>query len=240
MRQRRIACARSCSFDVTQQIFTFDDSISLKTFTFASLLGNKDEMIARVSSFFHRHPMLKGMAVYAVIWPTSSTVQQIMNKEKLDPLKSLRFFLFGTFFVAPTLFAWIKITTAMWPVMGLRTGIQKAVVEQFSYGPMASVSFFTIISLLEGKNFSEACQEVKDKFPGTFKVGVCYWPFIQVINFSFIKERNRVPFVAMASFVWTIFLAYRKQLDASEAAGDVSSTESSPYNFVDKSSKSIL
>lgn len=45
-------------------------------------------------------------------------------------------------------------------------------------------------------------------------VGVCYWPIVQVINFSFIKERNRVPFVAMASFLWTIFLAYMKQLDA--------------------------
>jgi len=56
-------------------------------------------MIARVSSFFHQHPMLKGMAVYAVIWPTSSTIQQIMNKEKLDPMKSsilpLRHFLRG-------------------------------------------------------------------------------------------------------------------------------------------------
>lgn len=37
---------------------------------------------------------------------------------------------------------------------------------------------------------------------------------MQVINFSFIKERNRVPFVAAASFLWTIFLAYMKQMDA--------------------------
>lgn len=39
---------------------------------------------------------------------------------------------------------------------------------------------------------------------------------MQVINFSFIKEQNRVPFVAMASFLWTIFLAYMKQLDAED------------------------
>lgn len=196
-------------------------------------------MIARVSTFFQHHPMLKGMAVYAVIWPTSSTIQQIMNKEKLDPMKSLRFFLFGTFFVAPSLYAWIKITSAMWPQMSIKTGIQKAVVEQFSYGPMAGVSFFTIMSLLEGKNFSQACDEVADKFPGTFKVGVCYWPVIQVINFSFVKERNRVPFVAMASFVWTIFLAYMKQLDAQKKNNEISSAESSPYNLIDKT-KSIL
>jgi hypothetical protein len=42
---------------------------------------------------------MKGMAVYSVIWPTSSIVQQIIAKDKLDWKKTLRFFLFGTFFV---------------------------------------------------------------------------------------------------------------------------------------------
>lgn len=171
-------------------------------------------MIATVSKFFRAHPMLKGMAVYAVIWPTSSTIQQVINKEKFDWRKSFRFFLFGTFFVAPTLYGWVRLTTHMWPQMNLKTGLTKAVVEQFSYGPAASVSFFTIISLLEGKDFRGACQEVSDKFPSTYRVGVCFWPFVQIINFTFIKERNRVSFVALGSFVWTIFLAYMKQLDA--------------------------
>jgi protein Mpv17 len=171
-------------------------------------------MIATVSKFFRAHPMLKGMAVYSVIWPTSSAIQQVINKEKFDWRKSFNFFLFGTFFVAPTLYGWVKITSHMWPQMSLKVGITKAVVEQFSYGPMAGVSFFTIMSLLEGKSFKEARKEVCDKFPSTFQVGVCFWPFVQVINFTFIKERNRVAFVAMGSFIWTIFLAYMKQMDA--------------------------
>lgn len=69
-----------------------------------------------------------------------------------------------------------------------------------------------------------------------FLVGVCYWPIIQVINFSFIKERNRVPFVACASFVWTIFLAYMKQLDSQKLPDDHTNllANSSPFNLVEK------
>jgi protein Mpv17 len=196
-------------------------------------------MLATVSSFFHRHPMLKGMAVYAVIWPTSSVVQQIINKEQIDPKKSLRFFMFGTFFVAPTLFGWIKLTTAMWPSMSIKTGVQKAVVEQFSYGPFAGICFFTLMTLMEGRGFDAAKEEVKEKFPKTYKVGVCYWPIVQVINFSFIKERNRVPFVAMASFLWTIFLAYMKQLDSQQNQIINNTTENSPFNLIDKSKINI-
>jgi protein Mpv17 len=113
--------------------------------------------------------MLKGMAVYSVIWPTSSVVQQMINKEDLDWRKSLRFFLFGTFFVAPTLYGWIKLSTGMWPLMNLKSGVQKAVVEQFSYGPAAGVCFFTLMTLMEGRDWSEVRKEVSEKFPKTYR-----------------------------------------------------------------------
>lgn len=124
--------------------------------------------------------------------------------------------MFGTFFVAPTLYGWVKLTSAMWPTMSLRTGMTKAAVEQGSYGPMAGVCFFYFMSVMEGKDFKGCVQEVKDKFPSTFKVGVCFWPVVQTINFTFVAERNRVPFVSVCSFCWTIFLAYMKQLENAE------------------------
>lgn len=57
----------------------------------------------------------------------------------------------------------------MWPQMNLKSGIAKAVVEQFTYGPMAGVSFFTCMTLMEGKGFKEVCSEVKEKFPRTYQ-----------------------------------------------------------------------
>lgn len=45
------------------------------------------------------------------------------------------------------------------------------------------------------------------------KVAVCVWPIVATINFSFIPERNRVPFVSMCSLIWTCFLAYMKELE---------------------------
>lgn len=191
-------------------------------------------MISTVSKFFRAHPLLKGMAVYSVIWPTSSIVQQMIAKDKLDWKKTLRFFLFGTFFVAPTLYGWVRLSSHMWPEMTLKNGIVKAVTEQFSYGPATGVCFFSIMSLMEGKSFKEAKIEVVEKFPQTFEVAVCFWPFFQIINFTFIKERNRVPFVALGSFVWTIFLAYMKQLDTEKLHEIHVEEEKHPHKFVER------
>lgn len=104
-------------------------------------------------------------------------------------------------------------SSEMWHQTNLKTGMMKAVVEQFTYGPAASVTFFYGMSLLEFKTHKEAVTEVKQKFPETWKVAVCVWPVVQTINFSFIPEKNRVPFVSMASLLWTTFLAYMKQLE---------------------------
>lgn len=191
-------------------------------------------MIAQVSKFFRAHPLLKGMAVYSVIWPSSSIVQQIIAKEQIDLKRSFRFCLFGTFFIAPTLYGWIRLSSNMWAEMTLKNGIAKAVTEQFSYGPASGIAFFTIMSLLEGKSFAEARMEVREKFPQTIKVAICFWPIVQCINFTFIKERNRVPFVAMASFVWTIFLAYMKELDTEKLHELHVEEEKHPHRFIER------
>lgn len=45
-------------------------------------------------------------------------------------------------------------------------------------------------------------------------MGVMVWPILQTINFCWISEKNRVPYVSICSLGWTCFLAYMKQLDA--------------------------
>ncbi|KAK7868563.1 hypothetical protein R5R35_009460 [Gryllus longicercus] len=172
---------------------------------------------SKVVLFTRKYPLIRGMASYAVIWPTSNLTQQvILGKEHLDYAQALRFCLFGTLFVAPTLHTWLKIANAMWPDMTIKNAMKKACMEQFSYGPAACVCFFFGMSLLEGKSVEEAGHEVSTKFIPTYRVGFCVWPVLQTINFAFIPERNRVPFVSICSFLWSSFLAYMKQLEAKD------------------------
>ncbi|XP_063706801.1 mpv17-like protein [Culicoides brevitarsis] len=182
-------------------------------------------MLSKVGFMLKKHPILKGMISYSIIWPTGSLIQQTIAGENYDFKKALRFCIFGSCIVAPSLYGWIRLTSEMFPLMNLKTGLTKAVIEQFTYGPAASVTFFYGMSLMEFKTHKEAVMEVKQKFPETWKVGVCVWPVVQTINFSFIAEKNRVPFVSMASLLWTTFLAYMKQLDKNKENEESSKTE---------------
>lgn len=100
--------------------------------------------------------------------------------ENYDWKKCLRFSLYGAFVVAPSLYAWVRISTIMWPRTSLKTGLLKAFVEQISYTPAAMVCFYYFMSLLEGKSTHDAANEVATKFLPTYKVN-----FETFSNFNF-------------------------------------------------------
>ncbi|TMW40862.1 hypothetical protein DOY81_014059 [Sarcophaga bullata] len=170
-------------------------------------------------SFITAHPLIRGSITYAILWPTSSIIQQTLegkNFRTYDYKRVLRFCLYGSLYVAPTLYGWVRLSSAMWPQMTLKVGLIKAATEQISYGPFACTSFFLIMSLMEGKTFSESVEEVKKKFLPTYKVGMCVWPILQTINFSMVPEKHRIVYVSMCSLVWTTFLAYMKRKELND------------------------
>lgn len=173
-------------------------------------------VFSRFAAFTSRHPVVRGMISYGTLWPTSCLIQQTMSGktiENYDWMQVLRFSLYGGLFTAPTLYAWIRISSKLWPGTSFKTSITKAVVEQLTYGPAALLCFFFGMSLLEGKSIQEAKHEVAQKFLPTWKVGVCIWPIISTVNFRYIPERNRVPFVGVCSLLWCCFMAYMLQVE---------------------------
>ena len=77
---------------------------------------------------FRKHPVTRGMAAYLVIWPTGNIIQQTLCKsrdEKYDWLKVLRFGLYGCFITAPSLYAWVRLATFMYPGNKLRICLAK-------------------------------------------------------------------------------------------------------------------
>lgn len=173
-------------------------------------------MFSRAQVFLNRYPVARGMVTYSFLWPTGCLIQQSLvgtHWRDYDWTKCFRFFVYGGFIVAPSLYCWIRLASMMWPAQTLRSAIAKAVTEQISYTPLAMSLFYFSMSLLESKTVKESFAEVKAKVPPTYKVAICIWPLLQTFNFSVVPEKNRVPFVSMCSLLWTIFLAYMKQLE---------------------------
>ncbi|XP_050526415.1 mpv17-like protein [Daktulosphaira vitifoliae] len=159
------------------------------------------------------HGLVRGLAIYSITWPASSVIQQALdptwNKE-IDIKRAIKFSLYGALYVAPTLYAWMRFASFIWPTHTVVSHVTKAVIEQFSYGPFATASFFFFMTLLDGGSIEDAKQEVQKKFFPTWKVAVTVWPVLQTINYCVVPPNNRLIFVSFAGLAWTVFLAYIK------------------------------
>lgn len=170
--------------------------------------------LTKVLHLPEQFPLIRGMVSYAIIWPTCSVTQEYLEHgttvENADWARAARFGFFGTFFMAPVFYGWMKYTSRFFKRKNLMTAITRAAIEQVSYSPLAMAYFFFGMSLLEMKPIKSCVNEVREKFWPTYKIGVIFWPTAQTLNFYFISEKNRIVFVSAASFVWTVYLAHMK------------------------------
>lgn len=95
---------------------------------FRDLQFFKMSVLSRFAAFTNRHPVVRGMISYATIWPTSCIIQQTIAGKSIDNydwMQALRFSLYGGLFTAPTLYAWVRVATMVWPKTNLKTGVTK-------------------------------------------------------------------------------------------------------------------
>lgn len=171
-------------------------------------------IFTKVVNFNSQYPLVRGMLSYSIIWPSCSLVQDYIENgttiENCNWVRAARYSFFGTFFMAPLFYGWMRYSSRFFKGRNLKTALTRACLEQISYSPCAMAYFFFGMSAMELKPVKECVEEVKQKFWPTYKVGVVFWPTAQTINFYFISENNRIIFVSLASFVWTCYLAHVK------------------------------
>lgn len=75
---------------------------------------------------FRKHPVTRGMTSYLFIWPLGNMIQQSMSdQKKYDWWKIIRFGLYGALITAPSLYAWVRLSTSMYPNTNLRVACAK-------------------------------------------------------------------------------------------------------------------
>lgn len=169
---------------------------------------HKAKQLSRTSSLavpfwkvFKKHPITRGMASYLVIWPTGNIIQQIITgQEKIDWWRVIRFGIYGCLITAPSLYAWVRLSTAMYPNTNLRVAMAKvryirfllasqfelicnnlqALIETISYTPFAIATLFYSMTWLETFSAAEAFAEVQVKFLPTYCAAITVWPLIGV------------------------------------------------------------
>lgn len=85
-------------------------------------------VFSRFVNFSRKHPIVRGMVAYSLLWPGSNLCQQTFTGKRWDNYDwraVARFGLYGCFFVAPTFYGWIRLSSIIWPQSTLKSAITK-------------------------------------------------------------------------------------------------------------------
>lgn len=76
--------------------------------------------------------------------------------------------------MGPTVYAWMRLASIMWPRTDIKSSFCKAITEQAGYDPMAISTFLFTMSLMEGKTYEEAKHEV------SVALIILYWNTLRI------------------------------------------------------------
>lgn len=132
------------------------------------------------------------------------------TKETYNKGKTLRIAATATFVTSPMLYAWVRFIEKVIPGKTLMCVCRKVLADTFCFAPVVITSFYVSTNILELK--SDLMAEWKQKFLTTWTTGMCYWPFVQGINFAFIPVQYKTcVYTPVASFIWMNYLCFMKE-----------------------------
>ncbi|KAG0719611.1 PXMP2/4 family protein 4 [Chionoecetes opilio] len=128
-------------------------------------------MVGMWKTIANKYPVTRGMATYALLLPASNTTQQLLDphRKKYNPRETLHFGVFGAFILAPTLYGWVRLANVIIKAETLRGAVLKAIIEQFTFAPVAYTQFYMCMNLMEGRSLQECIHQCQSKIPQTWK-----------------------------------------------------------------------
>ena len=86
--------------------------------------------------------------------------------------------------------------------------LEQVLFNQFVVSPVVYYPlYFVITGPLQGLSCRETFYRARTQFGTLFGCNLCFWFPVQMFQFAFVPGRYKVPFICLASFVWSFFLS---------------------------------
>ncbi|KAI1724375.1 mpv17 / PMP22 family domain-containing protein [Ditylenchus destructor] len=178
-------------------------------------------MLATFLRILNKRPLLTQMVSAGVIGAAGDAITQLgienVSLSHYDLMRTTRFFLLPTFYIAPVLGKWFR-TLEKWSVPGRwlfgsrkTLPLKKLAVDQIFFAPIFSASIIYNLRLMEGYSIKESWEKLVIDYWDIYKRSIQYWPCMQLINFYVIPLQFRVIFTQVAALIWNVFLSHKTQ-----------------------------
>ncbi|KAJ8251176.1 hypothetical protein GJAV_G00218130 [Gymnothorax javanicus] len=164
-----------------------------------------------------RFPWITNVTLYGCLFAGGDfTYQCIAQREEIDwnHTRNVAVVAFG--FHGNFNYFWLRGLEHRFPGRTASMVLKKLLLDQTIASPLATSVFYTGVSFLGSKE--DILADWRDKFFNTYKTGLMYWPFMQLLNFVLIPLHLRTAFMGCSAFLWATFLCFSQESGDGTAA----------------------
>ncbi|XP_041085221.1 mpv17-like protein [Polyodon spathula] len=157
-----------------------------------------------------RFPWVTNVTLYGCLFASGDLVHQCFTRRRdLDWRQTRNVAVVAFSFHGNFSYLWMRGLERCFPGRAVSMVLKKVLLDQTVAAPLATSVFYTGVSLLEGKE--DVLQDWREKFWNTYKTGLLYWPFMQLLNFLLVPLYLRTSFTGCCAFLWATFLCFSRQ-----------------------------
>ncbi|CAJ0577635.1 unnamed protein product, partial [Mesorhabditis spiculigera] len=172
-------------------------------------------VLTRVTFFASRRPLIFQSIVSGCIAASGDAMSQLVIEgttlDRYDVVRTSRFAFLGTFLVAPVLFHWFRTLDRLRFGPPVLHPVQRVLVDQLLFGPVFSTCWLTSLRILEGRSWEDNFKLLQRDWWPLWKTGLCFWPIVQLLNFTFVPLNNRVITTNAAGLIWNCYISFKTQ-----------------------------
>ncbi|BEI81247.1 hypothetical protein CcaverHIS002_0204070 [Cutaneotrichosporon cavernicola] len=176
-------------------------------------------LLRSYGSFMTRRPFLGNIVSAVALFGAGDVIaQQAVEKKgwsKHDWARTGRIVTWGGVFFAPAVTAWFQVLNKV-PMTNMVKGTAIRVgLDQFVAAPIVLSCFYTVMTLLEGKDLATAKEKAEKNIWPTLKVNWSLFVPVQAINQSVVPLHYRLVVINVVNLFFNTFLSLQN------AKGDV-------------------
>ncbi|XP_056265852.1 mpv17-like protein [Pseudoliparis swirei] len=158
-----------------------------------------------------RFPWATNVTLYGCLFASGDFVHQRLSRttDELDWRHTRNVAVVAFTFHGNFSFFWMRFLERRFPGNSVKMVLRKLLMDQSIAAPLATSVFYTGVSFLEGNN--DIFEDWREKFLNTYKTGLMFWPFMQLVNFALVPLYLRTAFTGCCAFVWATFLCFSRQ-----------------------------
>ncbi|KAJ8908483.1 hypothetical protein NDN08_005192 [Rhodosorus marinus] len=130
---------------------------------------------------------------------------------KLDLTRTGRFAAAGFLLHGPIFHAGFRFADKKVAALALKPRVElalKVAILQLATFPAYLAAFFPAMGMMEGRGWASSSKRSIELFPKAYTAGLCFWPFVNIVNFSYFQPSQRMVVANVAGVFFNTALSF--------------------------------